>query len=66
MNAETLLTSDVIGLTKTAPFSRRGFMTAVPVRRSFLPPPHLREFRLRAGEFVVEQPHRIHDLAEGR
>src|ERR1700690_3781578 len=28
MNADTLLTSDVIGLTKTAPFSRRGFMTA--------------------------------------
>jgi carboxymethylenebutenolidase len=28
MSAETLLTSDVIGLTKTAPFSRRGFMTA--------------------------------------
>jgi len=28
MSAEPLLTSDVIGLTKTAPFSRRGFMTA--------------------------------------
>jgi carboxymethylenebutenolidase len=28
MNAETLLTSDVVGLTKVAPFSRRGFMTA--------------------------------------
>ena len=28
MSAETLLTPDVIGLTKTAPFSRRGFMTA--------------------------------------
>ena len=28
MNNETLLTSDVIGLTKVAPFSRRGFMTA--------------------------------------
>jgi len=28
MPAEPLLTSDVIGLTKTAPFSRRGFMTA--------------------------------------
>jgi carboxymethylenebutenolidase len=28
MNTDTLLTSDVIGLTKTAPFSRRGFMTA--------------------------------------
>jgi carboxymethylenebutenolidase len=28
MRAEPLLTSDVIGLTKTAPFSRRGFMTA--------------------------------------
>ena len=28
MNAEPILTSDVIGLTKTAPFSRRGFMTA--------------------------------------
>jgi carboxymethylenebutenolidase len=28
MRAETLLTPDVIGLTKTAPFSRRGFMTA--------------------------------------
>src|ERR1700686_853632 len=28
MSAETLLTSDVIGLTKAAPFSRRGFMTA--------------------------------------
>jgi carboxymethylenebutenolidase len=28
MSAEPLLTSDVVGLTKTAPFSRRGFMTA--------------------------------------
>src|SRR5499433_2765004 len=28
MSAETTLTSDVIGLTRTAPFSRRGFMTA--------------------------------------
>jgi carboxymethylenebutenolidase len=28
MDAETLLTSDVVGLTKVAPFSRRGFMTA--------------------------------------
>jgi carboxymethylenebutenolidase len=28
MSAEPLLTPDVIGLTKTAPFSRRGFMTA--------------------------------------
>jgi carboxymethylenebutenolidase len=28
MTTEPLLTSDVIGLTKTAPFSRRGFMTA--------------------------------------
>src|ERR1700760_3546510 len=28
MDAQTLLTPDVIGLTKTAPFSRRGFMTA--------------------------------------
>jgi carboxymethylenebutenolidase len=28
MSAEPLLTSDVIGLTKIAPFSRRGFMTA--------------------------------------
>jgi carboxymethylenebutenolidase len=28
MSDETLLTPDVIGLTKTAPFSRRGFMTA--------------------------------------
>jgi carboxymethylenebutenolidase len=28
MNAETALTSDVIGLTKPAPVSRRGFMTA--------------------------------------
>ena len=28
MSSETLLTSDVIGLTKVAPFSRRGFMTA--------------------------------------
>jgi len=28
MPAEPLLTSDVIGLTKAAPFSRRGFMTA--------------------------------------
>ena len=28
MRAEPQLTSDVIGLTKTAPFSRRGFMTA--------------------------------------
>jgi carboxymethylenebutenolidase len=28
MSAEPMLTSDVIGLTKIAPFSRRGFMTA--------------------------------------
>ena len=28
MSSEPLLTSDVIGLTKVAPFSRRGFMTA--------------------------------------
>ena len=28
MSAEPILTSDVFGLTKTAPFSRRGFMTA--------------------------------------
>src|SRR6202166_3880869 len=28
MSTEPLLTSDVIGLTKVAPFSRRGFMTA--------------------------------------
>src|SRR5260221_4296602 len=28
MSAEPLLTSDFIGLTKAAPFSRRGFMTA--------------------------------------
>src|SRR5437763_7354480 len=28
MGAETLLTSDVVGLTRTAPLSRRGFMTA--------------------------------------
>src|SRR4030081_2832738 len=28
MTAETMLTSDIIGLTKTAPLSRRGFMTA--------------------------------------
>src|SRR5437764_545101 len=28
MSAEPLLTPDVIGLTKVAPFSRRGFMTA--------------------------------------
>lgn len=28
MSAEPMLTSDVIGLTKVAPFSRRGFMTA--------------------------------------
>ena len=28
MTAEPILTSDVIGLTKTAPLSRRGFMTA--------------------------------------
>jgi carboxymethylenebutenolidase len=28
MSAEPIMTSDVIGLTKTAPFSRRGFMTA--------------------------------------
>src|SRR5215472_6693361 len=28
MSAEPVLTSDVIGLTKPAPFSRRGFMTA--------------------------------------
>ena len=28
MSAEPLLTSDVVGLTTTPPFSRRGFMTA--------------------------------------
>src|SRR4051795_12056979 len=28
MSAEPLLTADIIGLTKVAPFSRRGFMTA--------------------------------------
>src|SRR5919201_3030535 len=28
MSAETLLTPDVVGLTKPAPVSRRGFMTA--------------------------------------
>src|SRR5690349_21986715 len=28
MSAEPMQTSDVVGLTKTAPFSRRGFMTA--------------------------------------
>ncbi len=28
MTAEPILTADIIGLTKTAPFSRRGFMTA--------------------------------------
>jgi len=28
MSAESMLTSDVVGLTKTAPLSRRGFMTA--------------------------------------
>ena len=28
MSAEPMLTSDIIGLTKAAPFSRRGFMTA--------------------------------------
>jgi carboxymethylenebutenolidase len=28
MSADPILTSDVVGLTKTAPFSRRGFMTA--------------------------------------
>jgi hypothetical protein len=28
MSAEPVLTSDVTGLTKAAPFSRRGFMTA--------------------------------------
>ena len=28
MSAEPIQTSDVIGLTKVAPFSRRGFMTA--------------------------------------
>src|SRR5215813_3600247 len=28
MRAEPMLTSDIIGLTKAAPFSRRGFMTA--------------------------------------
>ena len=32
MSAEPLLTSDVIGLTKVAPFSRRGFMTASAAR----------------------------------
>jgi carboxymethylenebutenolidase len=31
MSAEPVLTSDVIGLTKPAPFSRRGFMTASAV-----------------------------------
>src|SRR4030081_1050913 len=30
MSAEPLLTADVIGLTKVAPFSRRSFMTAPP------------------------------------
>ena len=30
MTAKPLLTSDVIGLTKVAPFSRRGFMTQPP------------------------------------
>src|SRR6201995_2121719 len=50
MTAEPLLTQDVIGLTKTAPFSRRGFMTASaavaagytlpagPVRADVIPP----------------------------
>src|SRR3954452_1152880 len=28
MTAEPILTSDIVGLTKTAPLSRRGFMTA--------------------------------------
>ena len=28
MTTEPEMTSDVVGLTKTAPFSRRGFMTA--------------------------------------
>src|SRR4051795_8458434 len=28
MTAQPLLTSDIVGLTKVAPFSRRGFMTA--------------------------------------
>jgi carboxymethylenebutenolidase len=28
MTAEPMLTSDIIGLTRTAPLSRRGFMTA--------------------------------------
>src|ERR1700710_1982308 len=28
MSAEPMLTSDIVGLTKTAPLSRRGFMTA--------------------------------------
>jgi carboxymethylenebutenolidase len=28
MRAEPVFTSDIIGLTTTAPFSRRGFMTA--------------------------------------
>src|SRR5947209_18197384 len=28
MTARPLLTSDIVGLTKVAPFSRRGFMTA--------------------------------------
>src|SRR4051794_16839855 len=28
MTAEPILTSDIIGLTRTAPLSRRGFMTA--------------------------------------
>ena len=38
MSAEPLLTSDVIGLTKIAPFSRRGFMTATAAQRNHLRP----------------------------
>jgi hypothetical protein len=38
MSAEPMLTSDVVGLTKVAPFSRRGFMTATVAQRNHLRP----------------------------
>ena len=38
MSAEPLHTPDFIGLTKVAPFSRRGFMTATAAQRNHLRP----------------------------
>jgi hypothetical protein len=37
MSAEPMLTSDAVGLTKVAPFSRRGFMTATAQRNHLRP-----------------------------